>query len=406
MFSVVYDDRVAVASAFDNIPENWTLLDCRALIDGPGNAPELLDQIVDDAIAKINSGQRLCFACDYGQSRSNLLAAISISKITQYPLSEALDIVQKAHHDSAIKPGLLQGLVETKAPLLQTHFAITGGHGLIGKPLTTSLLETGNSVTVFSRTFHGDYLNNASALTYLLNNKNITEVVHLAHPKPYNSYKTTAESFGHLVSLMQSCIATDCRLHFISSWVVFDGSSEQLVTENSPPCAHSLYAQSKITQEEFLRMHATNQGLRCRIYRLPGIYDPQSLEPRFLRYFADCIRSKSDIIYHSFENGSAVVPLCSAIEIARLLQAALTMPPETPGILHLSAATSSCSIQEIAESVGAAYGIKALPTPVKRKAFAGSFSTKYLHLFDSLTSGSQSPKQSVLEFLDGLVQCR
>ena len=62
MFSVVYDDRVAVASAFDNIPENWTLLDCRALIDGPGNAPELLDQIVDDAIAKINSGQRLCFA--------------------------------------------------------------------------------------------------------------------------------------------------------------------------------------------------------------------------------------------------------------------------------------------------------------------------------------------------------
>lgn len=375
MFTVVYRDSIAVASVFDAIPANWAVIDCRALIDGPGNSQSHIDSIVAEALKELVAGNRICLACDYGHSRSNLIAALTISRASPCSLAEAVDLVKHLHRDSAIKPHLLHNLIPSTLQSSTTVFGITGGNGLIGARLANSLASAGTKVIRLSRATHGDYLRSANCLVDLITSDSLSDIVHLAHPKPYNSYSTVAESLKHLLALLEACTATGCRLHFVSSWVVFDGSDAPRATENTHPCPHSLYAQLKLTQENLIRMHCLSHGLHSVIYRLPGIYASESLEPRFLRYFADCARQRKDIVYHSFINGSAVVPLSRVDAMVPVFSAALSAGRDRGSVIHVAESAANVSIQEIATAVAGKYGINAIATPISRTTFTGTFET-------------------------------
>ena len=157
---------------------------------------------------------------------------------------------------------------------------------------------------------------------------------------------------------------------------------------------------SQITQEEFLRMHATNQGLRCRIYRLPGIYDARSLSLDFSGTLpiAFAARVTSSTIHLKTDRSR---PFCSAIDIARVLQAALIMPPEAQ--VHLSAASSSCLIREIAKAL--APHTEFSPSYARQaKGIHRSFSTS-TSIFWFISQWKPIPKGVNYQLPDGLVQC-
>ncbi len=128
MFSIVYNGKIAVSSVFDNIPEPWLVVDCRPLIDGPGNSDELIQNILNLALEKLHEGNKICFACDYGHSRSNLLAALAISRIAGISIRKAVENIKFAHPESSIKPGILKHYISDffQNAITKRTFAITG----------------------------------------------------------------------------------------------------------------------------------------------------------------------------------------------------------------------------------------------------------------------------------------
>jgi nucleoside-diphosphate-sugar epimerase len=406
MFSVVHDGKISVASIFDDIPQDWSIIDCRPLIDGPGNSEELIQSLLENGLQQLRIGGKICFACDYGHSRSNLLAALALSHITDIELSEAIEQLKVRHPESCIKAGILESYFQAPNSRNANCFGISGASGIIGNSLLVSLKNAGQASVGLSRTQHGDYLENSSTIKHLIEENGLREFVHLAYPKPFNSYSSSKQSFNHLLNLLEACTSTGCTLHYISGWVVFDGSSDEIVDEICPPKPHSLYAQTKLLQEQLIALHGINNGLNYYIYRLPGVFAPSSLEPRFIRYIADCAVTATDIVVHDFINGSAVVPLAPLPEAVRLLAGQLmAKDSDRPKLIHLSRDHYNRTIRELAEIVALKYGIKVRPSPVPRVVFNGSFVSRILPR-GSPPSTSYSAEPQVINFIEELINAK
>jgi nucleoside-diphosphate-sugar epimerase len=407
MFSVVHDGKISVASIFDDIPQDWFVVDCRPLIDGPGNSEELIQSLLENGLQQLSSGGKVCFACDYGHSRSNLLAALALSHITDIELSDAIEHLKARHPESCIKAGILGSYFQAPNSLKVNCFGISGASGIIGNSLLLSLKDAGQDSIGLSRAKHGDYLENSSTIKHLIEENGFTDFVHLAYPKPFNSYRSSKQSFNHLLNLLEACTSTGCTLHYISGWVVFDGSSDEIVDELSAPKPHSLYAQTKLLQEQLITLHGMNNGLSYCIYRLPGVFASSSLEPRFLRYIADCAATSADIVIHDFVNGSAVVPLAPLSEAVKLLAGQLiAIVPDRPNLIHLSRDHYNRSIREVAEIVALKYGIKVRPSPVPRVAFNGSFVSRILPRGSPSSTTPLNATPQVINFIEELINAK
>ena len=407
MFSVVHDGKISVASIFDDIPQDWFIVDCRPLIDGPGNSEELIQSLLEKGLQQLRSGRKVCFACDYGHSRSNLLAALALSHIAQIELSDAIEQLKARHPESCIKAGILGSCFQVPNSRNDNCFGISGVSGMIGNSLLLSLKDAGQASIGLSRAEHGDYLENTSTIKHLIEENGLTEFVHLAYPKPFNSYSSSKQSFNHLLNLLEACTSTGCTLHYISGWVVFDGSSDESVDELCQPKPHSLYAQTKLLQEQLITLHGINNGLSYCIYRLPGVFAPSSLEPRFLRYIADCAATSADIVVHDFINGSAVVPLAPLPEAVELLVSQLiAKASDRPKLVHLSRDHYNRSIREVAEIVAIKHGIKVRPSPVPRVAFNGSFVSRILPRGSPSSAISYSADPKVINFVEELINAK
>jgi nucleoside-diphosphate-sugar epimerase len=406
MFSVVHDGRIAVASIFDDIPHDWFVVDCRPLIDGPGNAEELVHKILQIGLEQLDSGERICFACDYGHSRSNLLAALAIKSLTKTSLAKAIEEVQGSHPESSIKQGILQNFLDRDKSVgsVDVKYAVTGANGMIASRLSGLLEVSGYRVLKLTRCVHGDYLDSVPRIEELIEKWQVSDVIHLAYPKPYNSYESSRQSFSHLSRLVEACISCQCRLHFISSWVVFDGTTESEVHEDSQTFPHSLYGQSKALQESLLQFQYSSNDLRYKIYRLPGLYSKESLEPRFFRYIADCIATKQEIVTHSFLNGSAVVPLCHLDVAVNDLQEAIISDVDSAPIIHIAKNTINQNVSSIAEAIASRYGVSVSPSPVDRRVFTGLFGSRLGIRGSPLPQSASSNRQNdPLCFIEELI---
>lgn len=406
MFSVVYDNKIAVSSIFDDIPHDWFVVDCRPLIDGPGNAEELVQNLLTIGLEQLKSGKKVCFACDYGHSRSNLLAALALRDVADIELVNAIEYLKCKHPESAIKASILSNYLHPLGSHNASCFGISGASGIIGNNLLDSLRDAGQASIGLSRTKHGSYLENSNDIKLLIEENGLTDFVHLAYPKPFNSYSSSKQSFNHLLSLLEACTSTGCTLHYVSGWVVFDGHPGEVVDESCAPKPHSLYAQTKLLQEQLIAFHGINNGLRYYIYRLPGVFSPSSLEPRFLRYIADCAATSSDIVVHDFLNGSAVVPLAPLAEAVDLLADQLLIKDsDRPKIVHLSRDHYNKSVKEIAEIIAINHGIKVKNSPVSRLAFNGHFVSRILPR-GSPVSASCTAEPRVVNFIEELINAK
>jgi len=213
MFSVVHVDRIAVASIFDDIPHDWFVVDCRPLIDGPGNAEELVQNLLTIGLELLISGKKVCFACDYGHSRSNLLAALAIKRLTKISITEAIEQVRRSHPESSIKQGILQSFLhrDKTEGSIEVKFAVTGSNGMIARKLSGLLEGSGYKVFKLTRSVHGNYLESASRMEDLIDNEHVTDLIHLAYPKPYNSYESSRQSFDLWCCWTISRNCSDCK---------------------------------------------------------------------------------------------------------------------------------------------------------------------------------------------------
>lgn len=406
MFSVVYEGKIAVASIFDDTPGDWFVVDCRPLIDGPGNAAELVQNLLGIGLQHLSSRTKVCFACDYGHSRSNFIAALAISEIAGICLIDAIEYIKEKHPESSIKPSILINYLSLPADKGSCCFGVSGASGIIGSNLLASLRDAGESCVGLSRTKHGTYLENSTRLKLLIKENQLTDIIHLAYPKPFNSYSSSKASFNHLLNLLDACTSTGSTLHYVSGWVVFDGYSGEVADEEALPTPHSLYAQTKLLQEKLIVLHGINNGLDYRIYRLPGVFSRSSLEPRFLRYIADCAATNEDIFIHDFLNGPAVVPLAPLDEAVDLLADQILVKANARAdLIHLTHDRYNISIKEIADTIALKYGVKVKLSPVSRVVFNGRFLGRLLPP-GSPSSTSFGAEPRVIEFIEELINAK
>lgn len=372
MFSEI-TPRIAVASAYDAVPPDWEKLDVRGLIDGWGNAATLIDSYVREGLAILSKpGGRLLVVCDYGQSRSNFIAAKIYADLEHVSFDEALHKLRTAHPDSDIKRSLLEPVGDASAPPGFRRIAVSGGSGMLGQRLCEYIGQSGRECHKLSRVDQGEYLCSSVALGEACGGLMPDLFVHYAHPKPYNAELASQVAFAQLVTVANFCQDNNVALLYPSSWVVFDGSTESQVTSSSSVRAHTRYGRLKAACECFLAQAAAN-GLNVRILRLPAVFGPDSLDPRFLRYFAECGMRGKDIVFHQFENGSARVPLAHIDGVCTAVSHALEQFQSLPLISQVATSAQSPSVEEIACSIASEFGLKAIGTPVPRKAFAGHF---------------------------------
>jgi len=372
LFSEI-NERLAVASAYDTLPHGWRRLDVRGLIDGPGNSQTLIDKYVTDGLRML--GERLAkltVVCDYGQSRSNYIAAVIYSRLENVSLAESFAVIHAAHPDSRIHPGLLRSEQSPNLPAGMTRVAVTGGHGFLGTRLCKEMTEAGFECLPLSRSMSEDYLQSSHRFAKILGDFRPDLIVHLAHPKPYNAEVTSQVAFSQLVSVVNYCEDHQVRLLYPSSWVVFNGDMANQVTRMTPAIANTRYGRLKIACESYLTGSAAS-GLDFRILRIPAVFGVDSLDPRFLRYFAECVANESTIIYHQFENGSARVPLIDVESCVKSIANAINRFNDLHSISHIASKEPTPTIAEIAQRLSDETGVEVTGTGVARKVFVGNF---------------------------------
>jgi len=391
MFSEI-TSRLAVASAYDIVPSGWEKLDVRGMIDGPGNAESLVQKYVFAGLQIMGDPTaRLLVVCDYGQSRSNLIAAHIHSQVHSVTLKESLQIVRDKHPDSQIKAALLES---TNTSCIRTYIqriAITGGRGFIGARLCDQLTGAGFNCMALTRSEHGDYLSSSDRLHVAIAT-GCDLLIHFAHPKPYNSESTSQDAMTQLITVVNYCEDHGVRLLFPSGWVVFDGSSNDHVHHSTAVHPHTRYGRLKATAEAFLAM-AVTEGLDARIMRLPGMFAHDSLEPRFLRYFAECVVSGRNIIFHNFENGSARVPLVQVDDCVKAIARAVLEFDSLRFITHIGAVSLTPTVGEIADRLAKDTGQTADATEVARNIFRGHF------VPDITTVGTENLNDEINNFI-------
>jgi nucleoside-diphosphate-sugar epimerase len=408
VFSIILPDKVAVASVQDAVPSGWQSIDCRPMIDGAGNSPELVEMIVSSGLEVLSNGVPVCFVCDYGHSRSNFVAAVVLSRLTGIDIYSAMNVVRDGHPESRIKDALstdLGGIHISESNLQKNSptWGITGSNGLIGTALSTQISGGGGDVVEFSRQLNGDFLQNSSTFCDLMRLHGVTDLIHLAYPTPYNSYDAMKLAFSQLVTVVEACLSAKVVLHFMSSWVVFDGSADSVVDEDSKTMAHSLYGQSKELQERFIEAQRQHQDLKSTVYRLPGLLSRSSLQPRFLRYFADCITLQTDMVTHRYRNGSATVPLANLRDVVADLAERIVNPDPKVTLIHVSGKAECLTVESIATELANAYGLTVSKFPVDRSTFTGEFRSKYSSFSQDIRVDSRQVGVAV-KFVERLIK--
>jgi len=379
MFSVVYDSRIAVASIFDDIPRDWFVVDCRPLIDGPGNASELVQYLLMSGLEQLSSGRKVCFACDYGHSRSNYMAALAISRIGSISIIEAISIVEDNHPESSLKTTLLQSSEQTEGHSLRHKtFAISGSKTSLGKLLTKEIRSHSNCYNVVNIDNCLGSDRKSKLLEKKLISNQITDVLHCAYPSPKNSFDSSKKSYLDLIDIIKACLEANAKLHYFSTWSVFEGSSDPEIKEDSRPSPFSLYSQARCIHEEQLKYVANSGGLDYRVYRVPCLLSRVADHPRFLMYMADNAALGRDIYIHKYINGYPIVPILETSYAASIAFEQILSSSNQTSIVHICKNKSNLSVVELARKIAKKYSVKVIEAPIDRMVMTGIFSSIYV----------------------------
>jgi UDP-glucuronate decarboxylase len=341
------------------------------MVDGPGNSVDLINQYIakGEGILK-NDNAKVLVVCDHGQSRSNFIAAHLYMRLHQTSWNAAIDTVMRRHPDSKMQPCFMGELPRQSSTI--SRVAISGGSGMLAKAASTVMANLGLQCKLLSRSREGDYLANSDDVRAAIDGFQPDIFLHLAHPKPFNSEATTQVAMAQLASVVWYCEKNAVRLLFPSSWVVFDGSTLDTVTCTSQVCTHTRYGRLKVACEAYLA-ECMRQGLNAKVARLPGVFGMETLDPRFLRYFAGCVRANENIVVHRFNNGYARVPLMAIEDAASLLAKLIIDFDQLDRLLHMGPIEQTPSVKEIASHVAERFDLKISENVVDRHAFCGEF---------------------------------
>jgi len=353
-------DYLATA-AWDEVEAvpNSVCLDVRDLVDKAGNTPDAMLEKIDPALAALAGGRKVLVCCDYGISRSNVIAACVLARHEQIGFVDALERVVQATGQSemdldvvSLADRALAGQPDPpgSAPVGSggKTVLVTGvGGPLI--PLVSFALEPEHATFDLSG---GSVDLQAGPVPLFLwaRNKPIDTVVHLAWAYGPGTNEAMGKALVALKNVADVCRRKGLRLILISSAGVFSGYREEpiLAAETLPRNPRGTLTQGNCLAEYLVETVARQYGLDFCIVRSSLLYGQPLRTPKFLLTFVRRALAGKEIVTHEYQNGLPRVDLLHWRDFCSGLKCVMDRPEIKT--LHLGSG-EGISTRELAESI-------------------------------------------------------
>lgn len=291
------------------------IIDVRDLVDKAGNRIDAVKQKINEGCDSLRAGRKTVVCCDYGISRSNAVAVGILILYETISFESAVRRVLQATGEREIKVEPLQavrlaiGLDKKHKQHHKLRVLVTGGAGLIGRPVSQKLTEAFDVFTPSRSEL--DLQLGSTQLDLLIGENEIDCIVHLANPRIYTSNIALGDTLTMLRNVLEVCVSRNLKMIYLSSWEVYSGyrSSNLFADESLPLFPKGPYAETKFLTEILIEHFRKTLGLRCTILRSSPVYGIDSDKPKFIYNFIDKIKRSEPIITHRYRNGSPALDL-------------------------------------------------------------------------------------------------
>jgi nucleoside-diphosphate-sugar epimerase len=325
----------------------YTRLDVRDIIDGPGNDIAKIREKVEAGVRELVSGIPIVVCCDWGASRSNAIAAGILSRVANISISEAFQRVVSATGERDIKADMYdvvgRALGSTSRARANRRIAVLGGHGVLGRRWA----EHHDPDTVFVSRHEIDLLGDLTGGASRLNELGVTDLVALAQPKRPFGRTFLGETLAMTYGALELARTVGARLVVPSSIAVFGGAIDRAcLTPDFPMRPTDDLGFAKVAAETLARDYAESRGVQLLVVRFAHLYGAGNRRPTVLVNALERVRRNDTVSLRRFCNGLPELDLLSVDDGVRALRSLVRS--DRQGIAHVGA-NRSVPVGEIIE---------------------------------------------------------
>jgi UDP-glucuronate decarboxylase len=351
---------------------DYVVVDVRDLVDGSGNADDVLWQKISTASHALMHGQTVVACCDYGISRSNSIAIAALAHARRISFAEAQRIVIEKTGESEMRLDILNDVrraLERRRAISSRGTSggtilLTGASGNMGQAIAAELADVLPVIPTCSADL--DLARGGAALDLLVKENNVKHLVHLAHPRRSGTNSALGTSMTMLKNAVDVCIENEIHLIYVSSWEVFSarGSSRLAASEAAARCPESMIGLAKSLGESMLETLPRGR-LSYAVARPARLYGGKTTHPRVLLSIADACVNRGAVPLHRFQNGFALLDFVHVEDFAAGLKAIVRH--NSSGIFHFGGG-AALTTQELVARFAAVLG---RPCQIEERAIQG-----------------------------------
>lgn len=332
--TAAYEDVVRQPSGqFGSDQSDIYIVDVRDMVDKTGNIIDVIKDKIGETLSYLKQKKKVVICCDYGMSRSNVIAAGVLSCLEHISFNDAIRKVILSTGEKNINIEVLSIVrkvveedIDTNIDITNNsynhkkHILVTGNSGFIGSVLVPYLKNCKNYDVFTPKSNEIDIIKDIVDLDLFVKEQEITYIIHLANPRIYSTNDAMGKTLVMLRNILDVCKENEIKLIYPSSWEVYSGyrSMSLLASESLPKLPKGPYGESKYLCEVLIEHFQCYYGLECAMIRSSPIYGIGGNRPKFIYNFIRKAINNEDIITHKYINGYPNLDLLYIDDLVRI----------------------------------------------------------------------------------------